>query len=231
MKKKILVVDDEALVRSTLEYWLGCEGYEVILADSAEIGLALARRDHPDLILLDIGLPDSNGFDVARVLQREKLSIIFLTGRTHEADVVAGLELGAEDYITKPFRMRELLARVRVVLRRGPRTTAPATEVLRVGDVRLDPKAHEVMVRDERVELPPKEFELLQLLMANAGTVLSTDYLLDEIWGEDFAGALQVLYVHIGWLREKIELDPRHPRYILTARGIGYKFVGGGEAT
>ena len=230
MGKKILVVDDEPLVRSTLEYWLTREGYDVALADCAEDAVTLARRDRPDLVLLDIGLPDDNGFDVARALAREHMSIIFLTGRRHESEVVAGLELGAEDYVTKPFRMHELLARIRVVLRRVSRIPAPAAEgALVVGDISLDPKRREVIVRGARVEMPPKEFELLRLLMANTGTVLPTDYLLDAVWGEDFAGALQVLYVHIGWLREKIEADPRHPRYIQTARGVGYKFVGGGD--
>jgi len=231
MGRKILVVDDEALVRSTLEYWLTREGYDVAMADCAEDAVLLARRDRPDLVLLDIGLPDDNGFDVARALGREHMSIIFLTGRGHESDVVAGLELGAEDYVTKPFRMHELLARIRVVLRRVSRAPASAAEeALVVDDVSLDSKRRQVVVRGKRVDMPPKEFELLRLLMASAGTVLPTDYLLDAVWGDDFAGALQVLYVHIGWLREKIEVDPRRPRYIQTVRGIGYKFVGGGDA-
>ncbi len=230
MGKKILVVDDEPLVRSTLEYWLVHEGYDVSVADCAGDAVTLARRERPDLVLLDIGLPDDSGFDVARTLEREHLSIIFLTGRGHESDVVAGLELGAEDYVTKPFRMHELLARIRVVLRRASRTPMPAAEeVLVVGDLSLDPKRREVIVRGKRIEMPPKEFELLRLMMANAGIVLPTDYLLDAVWGDEFAGALQVLYVHIGWLRERIEADPRHPRYIQTARGVGYKFVGGGD--
>lgn len=231
MGKKILVVDDEGLVRSTLEYWLAREGYEVAMAETGEEAVALARRQSPDLILLDIGLPDESGFDVARTLQHDKTPIIFLTGRGHESDVVAGLELGAEDYVTKPFRMHELMARIRVVLRRVSRAPAPAQdEPLVVGDISLDPKSRQAVVRGKRIELPPKEFELLRLLMANAGSVLATDYLLDEVWGEDFAAALQVLYVHIGWLREKIEPDQRHPRYIQTARGIGYRFVSGGDA-
>lgn len=232
MPKKILVVDDEPLVRNTLDYWLKNEGYDVSLADSADDALRAARSQHPDLILLDIGLPDRNGFDVVRALKREMdLPIIFLTGRSHESDVVAGLELGAEDYIVKPFRIHELLARVRVVLRRASRSATPVEdEVLAVDEVSLDPKRRVVIVRGARVELPPKEFELLRLLMANAGAVLTTNYLLDAVWGEDFAGAPQVLYVHIGWLREKIEVDPRRPRYIQTARGVGYKFVAKGEA-
>jgi DNA-binding response OmpR family regulator len=228
---KILVVDDEQFVRRTLKYRLEREGYAVTTANDAEDALTFARRDRPDLVLLDIGLPDGNGFDVARTLQRElQVPIVFLTGRGQEPDVVAGLELGAEDYIVKPFRMRELLARMRVVLRRVAREPTPATdEVLTVGDVTLDPKSREVRVRSQLIELPHKEFELLRLLMTNAGDILSPNYLLDAVWGEEFAGALQVLYVHMGWLRERIEPDPRHPCYIHTVRGAGYKFVRGGE--
>lgn len=231
MTTKILVVDDDALLRRSLKYRLEREGYAVTTADCAEDALTLARRDAPDLVLLDIGLPDRDGLDVARTLQHElNTPIIFLTGRRQETDIVVGLELGAEDYITKPFGMRELLARIRVVLRRVARAPTPAgDEVLTVGDVALDPKSREVRVRGKQVELPPKEFELLRLLMANAGTVLTTDYLLDAVWGEEFAGAVQVLYVHIGWLRERIEEDPRRPRYVQTVRGVGYKFVGGGD--
>ncbi|MGE5265404.1 MAG: response regulator transcription factor [Acidobacteriota bacterium] len=231
MMNKILIVDDEQFVRRTLKYRLEREGYSVTTADSVVGVLTSARQDHPNLILLDIGLPDGSGFDVARTIQREMdVAIIFLTGRGQETDVVVGLEMGAEDYIVKPFRTRELLARIRVALRRIAREPAPPTdEVITVGEVALDPKSREVTVREAKVELPPKEFELLRLLMANAGNVLTTNYLLDAVWGEEFAGALQVLYVHIGWLRERIEPDPRHPRYIQTVRGAGYKFVRGEE--
>ena len=229
MPNKILIVDDDALLRRSLKYRLEREGYTVTAAETGEDGLGLARRDPPDLILLDIGLPDQDGLGVARTLQRETHApIIFLTGRTQETDIVVGLEVGAEDYITKPFGMRELLARIRVVLRRAEH--APTTigdDLLIVGEVTLDPKGRTVQVRGKRVELPPKEFNLLRLLMANAGTVLTTDYLLDAVWGEEFAGAVQVLYVHIGWLREQIEEDPHRPRLIQTVRGVGYKFVGG----
>jgi DNA-binding response OmpR family regulator len=227
MPTRILVVDDEELVRRTLRYQLEREGYALVTAEDGAAALSTARRDRPDLVLLDIGLPDVNGLEVARTIHRElDVPIIFLTGRTQEVDVVAGLELGAEDYIVKPFRMRELLARIHVVLRRLRREPAPAPDQeLRVGDLALDPRAHQVHVRGQRVDLAPKEFELLRLLMANAGTVLSSDYLLDAIWGEEFAGALQVLYVHMGWLRERIELDPRKPRYIQTVRGVGYRLA------
>ncbi len=230
---KILVVDDDALLRRSLKYRLEREGYSVITAEQGGEALSFARRDRPDLILLDIGLPDRDGLDVARTLQREMdVPIILLTGRRQEMDIVVGLEIGADDYITKPFGMRELLARMRTVLRRTMRTATPAeSDLLTSGEVSLDVKAHEVRVHGQRVELPPKEFELLRLLIANAGSVLTTEYLLDAIWGEEFAGAAQVLYVHIGWLREAIEPDPRRPRHILTVRGIGYKFVVGEEET
>ncbi|MBI5029446.1 MAG: response regulator transcription factor [Chloroflexi bacterium] len=232
MPTKILVVDDDALLRRSLKYRLEQEGYGTVVADCAEDALVNARRDRPDLVLLDIGLPDRNGLDLARILQRElNLPIIFLTGRGQESDIVLGLEVGAEDYITKPFGMRELMARIRAALRRISRSSsAVSEESIVVGDIVLNARSHEVRWRDKVIELPPKEFELLRLLMSNAGTVLSTDYLLNAVWGEEFAGAVQVLYVHIGWLREKIEPDPRHPRHLITVRGVGYKMVAGGEA-
>jgi DNA-binding response OmpR family regulator len=231
MMTKILVVDDDALVRRSLKYRLEQESYAVTTAENGEEALTLARRDFPNLVILDIGLPDRDGLNVGRTLQRElNVPIIFLTGRSQETDIVVGLELGAEDYITKPFGMRELLARIRVVLRRVERAPmALVDEALSVADLELDPKSRQVHVRGKPIDLPPKEFELLRLLMANAGTVLTTNYLLDAVWGEEFAGAVQVLYVHIGWLRERIEQDPRHPRYVQTVRGVGYKFVAGGE--
>lgn len=225
----ILLVDDDALLRRSLNYQLEQTGYRVLTAETGQAAFTLARAESLDLILLDIGLPDKNGLDVARTLQREiDVPIIFLTARNEETDIVVGLELGAEDYITKPFGMRELLARVRVILRRTARESAPALdEPLVVGDITLDIRGHEVIVRGKSVALPPKEFELLRLLMLNAGAVLSANYLLDAIWGEEFAGAVQVLYVHMGWLREHIEEDPRQPRYIQTVRGVGYKLVTG----
>jgi DNA-binding response OmpR family regulator len=175
MKAKILVVDDDALVRRSLKYQLEQAGYSVLTAVDGQQALSLTRMDRPDLILLDIGLPDQSGLDLARTLQREQgTPIIFLTARSQETDIVVGLELGAEDYITKPFGIRELLARIHVVLRRmaqGP--TVGADEPLVLGAISLDPRAHELRLHGELVELPPKEFELLRLLMANAGTVLS----------------------------------------------------------
>jgi DNA-binding response OmpR family regulator len=227
MTSKILLVDDDALLRRSLKYQLDHEGYHTLTAEDARMGLSMARTDPPDLILLDIGLPDQNGLDLARILRRElDTPFIFLSARSQETDIVVGLELGAEDYVTKPFGMRELIARVRVVLRRLAGAPLLAINApLMVGGISLDPQRHEVRVHGKVVELPPKEFELLRLLMANAGSVLSTNYLLDAVWGEEYAGAVQALYVHMGWLRKQIERDPRIPRYIQTVRGIGYKFA------
>jgi len=227
MATKILLVDDDALLRRSIKYQLEREGYQLFTAEDGEEALTLARNVQPDLILLDIGLPDYNGLDLARTLHRElNTALIFLTARSQEIDIVVGLELGAEDYITKPFGMRELVARIRVVLRRMAHEPVPAPgALLIVGDLMLDPSAHEVRRQGERIELPPKEFELLRLLMANVDTVLSTNYLLDAVWGAEFAGAVQVLYVHIGWLRKQIEADPHCPRTIQTVRGVGYKLV------
>ena len=227
MTIKILLVDDDALLRRSVQYQLEREGYSLYTADTGAAALAVARTIKPDLILLDIGLPDYNGLDLGRMIHHElNTPLIFLTARNQEIDIVVGLELGAEDYITKPFGMRELIARVRVVLRRvAQEPSASPREPLVVGDLMLDPNTHEVRVRGKGVDLPRKEFELLRLLMANAGTVLATNYLLDAVWGAEFAGAVQVLYVHIGWLRKQIEEDPHAPRYLQTVRGIGYKLV------
>jgi DNA-binding response OmpR family regulator len=227
MNTKILLVDDEPLLRSSLKQQLGREGYTVLTAADAEQALTLARAAHPDLLLLDIGLPDGSGLDLARTLQSELCTpIIFLTARRQEIDVVTGLELGAEDYVTKPFGVRELMARIRVVLRRRTQARlAPSDGPLVVGDLTLDPRTRGVTVRGQAVDLPPKEFELLRLLMANAGAVLATNYLLDAVWGEEFAGAVQVLYVHMGWLRKRIEEDSQRPEYVKTVRGVGYKIV------
>ncbi len=227
MTAKILVVDDDVRLLPILKYRLEQEGYVVKTAETAAEALSRTRGDRPDLVLLDIGLPDRDGLDLARTLQRDlHVPLVFLTARAQEPDIVTGLELGAEDYITKPFGFRELLARIRVVLRRSEQLpSARRDESLAVGQVMLDPRKHEVRVRGQPVELPPKEFELLRVLMMNAGAVLTVDYLLDTVWGPEFAGALQVLYVRIGWLRERLEEDPRHPRYILTVRGVGYKFA------
>jgi two-component system, OmpR family, response regulator RegX3 len=233
MKTKILLVEDDDLLRRSLAYRLEKEGFAVTAVEAGDAALLAARLDRPHLALVDIGLPGINGLDVARALLREmNLPVIFLSARRQETDVVVGLELGAEDYIAKPFGMRELLARVRVVLRRRQADATPVVEgPITAGGIELDPGGREVIARGRRVDLSPKEFEILRLLMANSGIVLSTNYLLDAVWGPGYSGALQVLYVHVGWLRQKIEQEPRSPQLIQTVRGVGYKFVAEGIAT
>jgi two-component system response regulator RegX3 len=225
----ILVVDDEQSYRDALRVALEREGFRVeVAADGAE---AVARFDavHPALVLLDIMLPRLSGIDVCRELRsRSQVPIIMVTARTAEIDAVVGLEVGADDYVTKPFRLRELVARVRAALRRGrsddTTSTVEADEVFEIGDVRLDAARHEVAVRGEQVPLPLKEFELLELLLANAGRVLTRDVLIDRVWGPNYYGDTKTLDVHVKRLRAKIEDDPGHPSRIVTVRGVGYRY-------
>lgn len=232
MPKHILLVDDDALMRRSLAFNLQQSGYTTSAAASGEDALQLARIDPPDLVLLDIGLP---GMDGLEALQRLKGSlgvpVIFLTSRRRELDEVLGLELGADDYVTKPFDLDVLLARIKAVLRRQERPSEPASppEALRAGDVLIDPAAHAVSLAGRPVELSPKEFDLLYALALQPGVVLSTDDLLSRVWGAEFVGQPQAVYVHIRWLREKIEENPNQPRRILTVRGVGYKFVPASE--
>jgi two-component system response regulator RegX3 len=199
----------------------------VLAADGAE---AIERFDstHPQLVLLDVMLPKVSGIDVCREIRtRSRVPIIMVTARNAEIDAVVGLEVGADDYVTKPFRLRELVARVRAGLRRGPsddEIPTDHTEQLEVGDVRLDAARHEVFVRDDLVALPLKEFELLELLLANAGRVLTRDVLIDRIWGPNYFGDTKTLDVHVKRLRAKIEADPANPARIVTVRGVGYRY-------
>ena len=225
----ILLVDDDALLRRSLVLNLEEAGYQASASATAEDALALAMQDRPDLVLLDIGLPGMDGLDALRHFQsRIGVPVIFLTARRRELDEVLGLELGAEDYITKPFDKDVLLARIRTVLRRAGRAGAPVpagaeTSYLAVGDLVIDTAAHTVTVAGQPAELTPLEFDLLHVLAKNAGHVLSVDALLDHVWGEEYVGQPQVVYVHIHWLRERLEEDPQNPRRILTVRGVGYK--------
>jgi DNA-binding response OmpR family regulator len=225
----ILLVDDDALLRRSLVLNLEEAGYRASASATAEEALALATRDRPDLVLLDIGLPGMDGLDALRHFQsRIGVPVIFLTARRRELDEVLGLQLGADDYITKPFDKDVLLARVKTILRRFARTGAPAPveEVegpLVAGDLVVDPAAHTVTVAGQPLELTPLEFELLHVLVQNAGQVLSVDDLLNRVWGEEYVGQPQVVYVHIHWLREKLEQDPQSPQRIITVRGVGYK--------
>jgi DNA-binding response OmpR family regulator len=226
MPKHILTVDDDALLRRSLAFNLEKAGYRVSAAATAEDALALARRDPPDLILLDIGLPGMDGLDALRSFkQQADMPIIFLTSHHRELDQALGLELGADDYVTKPFDLNVLLARIKAVLRRFERAITPAQPpaVLAAGDLTIDPAAHKVTLAGAQIELPPREFALLHALALEAGRVISTDDLLNRVWGAEYSGESQVVYVHIRWLREKLEEDPQRPQRILTVRGVGYK--------
>lgn len=227
MAEHILAVDDDALLRRSLVLTLERRGYRVSTAASAEDALLIARRETPSLVLLDINLPGMDGLEALRWFRQEVgAPVIFLTARRRELDEVLGLELGADDYITKPFDMDVLLARVRNVLRRARtpfRASHDAPQPLTVGDISIDPAAHEVTVAGEAVELPPIEFDILHTLAARAGQVVSIDELLSTVWGPEYVGESQVVYVHMRWLREKVEEDPRNPRRIVTIRGVGYR--------
>jgi DNA-binding response OmpR family regulator len=229
MSKHILVVDDDTLMRRSLDLQLQQAGYRASTAASAEDALALVHQDRPDLILLDIGLPGMDGLEALRHFQKEipSIPIIFVTARRRELDTILGLELGADDYITKPFNPDVLLAHAKAVLRRveGKSRGAATQEPIAVGDLTIDPAAHTVTVAGQPVELAAKEFALLHVLALEAGRVVAIDDLLARVWGAEFAGEPQVVYVHIRWLREKIEDNPNQPQRILTVRGVGYKLV------
>ena len=224
----VLVVEDEDSFVEALTVGLRREGFRVQVAhDGAE---ALEQFDvvKPDLVLLDVMLPKVSGVDVCRELRRRStVPIIMVTAKGSEIDTVVGLEVGADDYVTKPYRLRELVARMRAVLRRRAGTSSSRTasgDVLEVGDVRLDPERHEVEIRSEQVKLPLKEFELLEILLSNAGRVLPRDTLIDRVWGTDYVGDTKTLDVHIKRLRGKVEKDPSVPTRIVTIRGLGYKY-------
>jgi DNA-binding response OmpR family regulator len=228
MAKHILVVDDDALLRRSLSLQLEQAGYRTSTAASAEDALAMVQREMPDLILLDVGLPGMDGLEALRQLHRDSdVPVIFVTARRRELDTILGLELGADDYITKPFNPDVLLAHVKAVLRRSTRqmTSSPEPELLIVGDLTIDPAAHTVMVADQPVDLRAREFALLHALALEAGRVIAIDDLIARVWGAEFAGEPQGVYVHIRWLREKIESDPNHPTRIQNVRGVGYKLV------
>lgn len=225
--KQILIVDDDALMRRSLALSLEGAGYRAETATSAEEALEAVAARRPDLVLLDIGLPGIDGLEALRLLrQRLDAPVIFVTARRRELDEILGLELGADDYVTKPFDTDVLLARIRAVLRRArqaPAERRPAP--IEVGDLRIDPGAHTVSVRGQEASLAPREFDLLLALAQEAGRVVPIDDLLQRVWGAEYVGEPQVVYVHIRWLREKLERDPQRPRMIVTVRGVGYKLV------
>jgi DNA-binding response OmpR family regulator len=225
-KGHILVVDDDDLLRESVRARLLEDGYNVSVAANGDAALATAARNPPDLVLLDIGLPDSDGLDVCRALQRDRdVPVIFLTGRSSEIDKVSGLALG-DDYVTKPFSLIELEARIAMVLRRIRKVSeTPRAGVVEMSGIRLDPVSHEVIVRGRSVDLSPKEFDLLQLLMSRAGEALATNEILSVVWGPEYTGAHELVYVHISWLRQKLCVDPSNPQLIHTVRGVGYRFL------
>ena len=225
-RRTILLVEDEESITTPLVEALRREGFDTAVSATAGESLALADRVKPDLVLLDVMLPEGSGFDVCRELRaRSRVPIIMLTARGEEADRVAGLELGADDYVVKPFSARELVARVRAVLRRaaeaGERRVEGATEI---GDVRIDPGRRSVSFRGEDLELSRKEFDLLRLLIENAGSVVTRERLLDEVWDTNWFGSTKTLDVHVSGLRKKLDDDPGSPRYIHTVRGVGFRF-------
>ncbi len=223
----ILVVDDEQSYRDALSVALEREGFRVETAADGPEAIAKADATRPALILLDIMLPQMSGVDVCRELRtRSQVPIIMVTARNSEIDAVVGLEVGADDYVTKPFRLRELVARVRAALRRAPAngSDTPSVELVEVGDVRLDVARHEVFVNGKLVPLPLKEFELLELLLLNAGRVLTRDVLIDRVWGPNYYGDTKTLDVHVKRLRAKIEPDPANPDRLVTVRGVGYRY-------
>jgi len=227
----ILLVEDELTLAETLRYNLEREGYIVLLATDGVQGLELARREAPDLIVLDIMLPRLDGLSVCRILRQEHdMPVIMLTARQDEVDRIAGLELGADDYISKPFSLGEFLARVRAIMRRSERQPRlAAREVLEASRLKIDTSRRRAWCEGEELNLSQKEFDLLTCLVRNRGIALSRDLLLERVWGLDFIGDSRTVDVHIRWLREKIEPDSSRPRYIQTVRGIGYRFEAPGE--
>ena len=225
--KHILLVDDDDLLRRSLAFNLEQAGFRVSASATAEDALAKAARLSPDLVLLDIGLPGMDGLEALQHFRQQVgAPVIFVTARRRELDEILGLELGAADYITKPFNLDVLIAHVKAVLRRSEPTAALAKpDPLTVGGIVIDPVGHTVLLNGEPVDLAPRAFDLLYVLAQNAGTVLSTDVLLSRVWGADFEGESQVVYVHIRWLREKLEDDPSRPRRLVTVRGVGYKLM------
>ena len=224
----VLVVEDEDSFVEALRIGLEREGFRVKVARDGAEALDLFDAVRPDLVLLDLMLPKVSGMDVCRELRRRSsVPIIMVTAKSSEIDTVVGLEVGADDYVTKPYRIRELVARMRAVLRRRAAETAavlPSGQALEVGDVSLDPERHEVIIRGDVVALPLKEFELLEVLLDNAGRVVSRDALIDRVWGSDYVGDTKTLDVHVKRLRSKIEDDPAHPTRLVTIRGVGYRY-------
>jgi two-component system alkaline phosphatase synthesis response regulator PhoP len=227
-KEKILIVDDEEHIIELLKFNLLNSGYEILTANNGIDAVKIAKAEKPSLLLLDLMLPGIDGFDVCKEIKRnnemKSTSIIMLTAKGEELDKILGLELGADDYITKPFSVRELLARVKAVLRRTNSFNEIEEEVYNSQNLKVDFERHEVYVNSEKVDLTLKEFELLQILIKNKGKILKRETLLDKIWGYEYIGETRTVDVHIRYLRKKIEEDDKNPRFIETIRGVGYRF-------
>lgn len=230
MAIKILVVEDDPNLLETIKYNIGREGYHVITASDGARALDLARRERPDLIILDLMLPEVSGFEVCRILRKEMtVPILMLTAKTDEVDKVVGLEIGADDYMTKPFSIRELLARMGALMRRAEMSGPVPTdedEWLRIGDLEIDVGRHRVLRLGAPLELTAKEYDLLVFLARHKGFLFTREQLLEKVWGYDYAGETRTVDVHIRWLRQKIEADPSHPETLLTVRGAGYRLEG-----
>ena len=227
LEQTILIVEDEENLLEALKYNLEHAGYQVVTAADGGKGLEIAREADPALVILDIMLPTMDGLEVCRLLRRTSdVPILMLTAKTEEVDKVVGLEMGADDYVVKPFSMRELLSRVRAILRRssGNRSEAPGVRVIKAGDLELDTAGHVVSLGGRQLNLKPREFDLLALLMTNKGRVYTRRQILDQVWEQDYIGDARTVDVHVRWLREKIEADPGSPQMIVTIRGVGYKF-------
>jgi two-component system response regulator RegX3 len=228
-ERRILIVEDEPTLADSIRYNLEREGFDIDVAGDGRLGLERFRASTPSLVILDLMLPEIGGLDVCRVIRNESnVPVIMLTAKSAEADKVAGLELGADDYVTKPFSMRELVSRVRALLRRAaaaPRTQTDAEGPLRGGPVEIDVERHEAFVRGNPVAFPPKEFELLEAFLRRRGRLLTRPFLIDEVWGPDYFGDTKTLDVHVKRIRQKIEEDPHNPVHLVTVRGLGYKFV------
>ncbi len=224
-RKKILVVDDESAILQTLRFNLERGGYNVCTAGDGRTAIALAASEKPDLVILDIMLPILDGIEACKEIRKSSgVPIIMLTAKDQEIDKVLALELGADDYVTKPFALGEFLARVKARLRRQETTGDARNEAIAIGELTLDPSRQRLVVRGKDVNLAPKEFRLLHVLMENRGRIVTRQMLLEKVWGYDFEGEHQTISVHVRWLREKIEIDPNNPRHIITVRSRGYMF-------
>ena len=231
-REKILVVEDEENILEAIKYSLTSEGFDVYGAEDGEKGLEMARELVPDLVLLDVMLPKIDGFEVCRMLRKDMdLPVFMLSAKAEEIDRVVGLEIGADDYITKPFSMRELVVRVRNSLRRrslasSENNSSDSKEIIKAGDLEIDLTSHVIKLSGENLEMKPREFDLLVMLASSKGRAFTRDQILERLWGHEYIGDIRTVDVHVRWIREKIEVDPGNPSRIVTIRGVGYRFDG-----